>query len=82
MSEKINLSKRLNKSTDIVTQQNKEIYNKIDDTENDIKKHINAAERCILEAIENIIVNSDDDPTIEIQVIDKENIDSLFDIEK
>lgn len=75
MSEKINLSKRLNKSTDIVTQQNKEIYNKIDDTEIDIKKHINDAERCILEAIENIIINSDDS---DIQIIEKENIDSLF----
>lgn len=82
MNEKIDLTKRLNKSTDIVTKQNKEICNKIDDTENDIKKHINAAERCILEAIENIVVNSDDDTNFEIKVIDKENIDSLFDIEK
>lgn len=72
------LTKRINKSTDIVTQQNKQISNKIDDTENDIKKHINAAERCILEAIENIVIGSDGETPIAIQVIDKENIDSLF----
>ena len=78
MGEKIELTKRLNKSTDIVTKQNKEICNKIDDTEIDIKKHINDAERCILEAIENIVINSDDDSNVDIQVINVENIDSLF----
>jgi hypothetical protein len=78
MDEKIDLTKRLNKSADIVTKQNKEICNKINDTENDIKKHINDAEKCILEAIENIVIGSDGDTPVAIQVIDKENIDSLF----
>ena len=78
MDEKIDLTKRLNKSTDIVTKQNKEICNKIDNTEIDIKKHINDAERCILEAIESIVIVPDDSTNIEIRVIEKENIDSLF----
>lgn len=78
MDEKIDLTKRLNKSTDIVTKQNKEICNKIDNTEKDIKKHINDAERCILEAIESIVIVPDDSTNVEIRVIEKENIDSLF----
>lgn len=78
MDEKIDLTKRLNKSADIVTKQNKEICNKIDDTEIDIKKHINNAERCILEAIESIVINSEDDNPVDIKAIEKDNIDSLF----
>jgi hypothetical protein len=39
------------------SQQTKRIRNKIDDAERDIKNHINAAERCILEALENISID-------------------------
>lgn len=42
------------------SQQTKRIYNKIDSTETDIKKHVDAAERCILEALENINIDGDE----------------------
>lgn len=74
----IDLSKRLNKSTDIVTQQNKQICNKIDDTEIDIKKHINEAEMCILEALENIQIAIDEEHDCDVRRISEDSIDDLF----
>lgn len=75
MTEEV--SKKINEATDIVTLQNKDICNRIRSTENDIKKHINAAEECILEALDGLKVDN-----IVIRKILKEQIDKLFDIEE
>lgn len=71
------VSKKINETTDIVTLQNKDICNRIRTTENDIKKHINAAEECILEALDGLRIDN-----VVIKKILKDQIDKLFTVDE